>query len=398
MIRRDFIKQTLMASSATMMPHFLKALNTNALTVEDRKLIIVQLSGGNDGLNTCIPYRNDIYYQSRPTLSINATDVLRLTDDLGLHPSLTTLRELYDAGELTLINQVGYPNADRSHFRAMDIWHTASNADEYWQTGWLGRYLDHTCQGCASPLKVIETDETLSLAVKGNQTKALALKDPKRLYRQTQSATIQQLYTASDPTKIAGNDNLQYMYKTLVETVNSTEYIHQTAQTASSGATYPKTDLGRQLRLIGELIGSGIETRVYYASISGFDTHVRQKIQHERLLIQLNEALAVLVKDLKRTQHWEHTLIMVFSEFGRRVSQNASAGTDHGKANNVWMIGGQLKKSGIYNTVPDLTGLAEGDLPHKVDFRSIYATLLRNWLDADDENILNRKYELLDFV
>ena len=393
--RREFIQLSALASAAAFMPGFLKELKSKPFTFEGKRLIIIQLSGGNDGLNAFVPYGDDAYYRFRPGLAIAQHDVLGLDDYQGLAPALTPLRSLYDNGELCLLNSVGYPNPDRSHFRAMDIWHSGSNIDEYWESGWLGRFLDNSCQGCAQPHKVLEIDDTLSLAVKGEKTKALAVRKPEKLYRSTRDPHLLALNQQYEPGQ---GSELNYLYKTLTETISSASYLHEKSSIYTSRSEYPNGKFGKQLKQVAELVISGTETQVYYVSLSGFDTHVRQQPQQERLLRQYSAGIQALVNDLKANSQWNNTLIMTFSEFGRRVSQNASGGTDHGKANNLWLMGGALTRPGIYNAAPDLSKLDDGDLSMDIDFREVYATVLNKWLGADDEKILRRKFRHLDIV
>ena len=388
--RRDFIKASGLASTATLMPAFLSKLDHKNHIGSAKKLIIIQLSGGNDGLNTCIPFRNDNYYRSRPQLGIGKGEVLALNDEMGLNPAMSAFRELYDKGQVSILNSVGYPNPDRSHFRSMDIWHTASNSDEYWDHGWLGRYLDSACSGCASPHKVVEVDDTLSLANKGTRTKGLAMRDPDRLYKATQDPYLQALNNGAG--NISEDNDLDFLYKTMTETIQSAAYLHSKVQKYKSRIKYPATKFGREIKLIAELIGSGVETDVFYLSLTGFDTHVRQRGQHDRLLKQYSEGVSALVRDLKQIGVFRDTLIMTFSEFGRRVEENASGGTDHGKANNLFLIGDRLKRTGVINENPDLSQLDDGDLKYKLDFRNVYADVLKNWLEADDTNILKRSF------
>ena len=392
--RRGFIKKSMLATSgAWLVPQFLKAFeDSHAASSTDQVLIILQLSGGNDGLNTIVPYRNDLYYQSRPTLGITRDKVLRVTDELGFNPALTKLQQLYDQGVLTVINNVGYPNPDRSHFRSMDIWQTASPSNEYLTTGWIGRYLDSSCEGCGAHTAV-EIDDALSLALRGDRVKGMAIKDPAKLYRVTQSLFFKKVSEghAEEPT-------LDYLYKTMAETASNAEYIYNKSSITRSSMEYPASEFGKQLKTISELIQSGIKTKVYYASLSGFDTHVRQSGQQERLLTTYSEAVYALVEDLKSTGNFDRTLIMTFSEFGRRVQENASGGTDHGTANNLFLVGGKLKTKGFYNQTPDLQKLDQGDLIYEIDFRQVYATVLKNWLHTDSSVILNSSFSTLDLV
>ena len=404
------MKQSALTTAGTMLiPHFLKAFELNrlgAVPTSGKTLVIVQLSGGNDGLNTVVPYRNDIYYRERPTLAISRDKVLTINDEIGFNPALEPLKALYDDGLVTVINNVGYPNPDRSHFRSMDIWQTASDANQYLQTGWLGRYLDANCPGAVScqPHKAIEVDDTLSLAMKGGNVNGLAVLDPKKLYNQTRSGLVENLSKIHTDHP---HDNVGYLYKTLAETVSSADYVYDKSKQTGAGAvhatkgTYPTNELGNRLKTVSELIQSGVSTSVYYVSISGFDTHINQPGQQERLLRQYAEAVSAFMSDMRATDRQNDVLLMTFSEFGRRVKQNASNGTDHGTANNVFLIGGGMPAgmtNRVFNEAPNLTNLDEGDLKYTVDFRNIYATLLRNWLKTDDVAILGRKFESLGFV
>lgn len=401
MNRRDFIRQSAFTTAGTMLiPNFLKAYEAQAMGTAGgstgKILVIVQLSGGNDGLNTVVPYRNDIYYRERPTIAIRPEKVLTLNDEIGLHPAMTPLKALYDDGLLTVINNVGYPNPDRSHFRSMDIWQTASDADKYLRTGWVGRYLDAACAGKEQqPFRTIEVDDTLSLALKGDTLNGLAVQDPKKLYNQTRSGLVNKLSQDHDHD---GRESVAYLYKTLAETVSSAEYVFDKTRIQASSVTYPNQELGNRLRTVSQLIQSGVGTSIYYVTVSGFDTHINQPGQQERLLGQYAEAVGAFMADLKAAGRQNDVLLMTFSEFGRRVKQNASNGTDHGTANNVFLIGGGMPSRRVLNEAPNLTNLTDGDLTYTVDFRQIYATLLRDYLGADDVAILGRKFESLKIV
>lgn len=395
--RREFLQVGSLATASVMVPKFLKAFEgKNMVPPGNKVLLILQLSGGNDGLNTVIPYRNDLYYKARPRIGIEKAKVLSLTDEAGLHPALTGLKELYDDGSLGILNNVGYPNPDRSHFRSMDIWHTASDSREYWTTGWLGRYLDAQCKGCDKPTYALELDDTLSLAMKGEEAKAIAMKDPKRLFGTANQRFFKEVMQnhKDEP----GEQPVDYLYKTLAETISSADYIFEKSKFHPSTMEYPKTDLGQSMKTIASLIFSDINTKVYYVSLGSFDTHINQQFQQQNLFTQMNEAVKAFVKDLKANNRFNDVMLMTFSEFGRRVSQNASGGTDHGTANNMFFISGGLKQKGLINTMPDLADLQEGDLKYKVDFKNVYATVLKSWLGADDKAILDRKYDYLNFI
>ncbi|MBD2769748.1 DUF1501 domain-containing protein [Hymenobacter sp. BT664] len=392
--RREFLRTSALASTLLLVPKFLHALDrgpglSNATSA--RRLIVVQLGGGNDGLNTVIPYKNDLYYRARPTLGIKeAEGILALEKDLGLHPALKGLKGLYDQGQLAVLNSVGYPNPDRSHFRSMDIWQSGSSAEQVISTGWLGRYLDADGSGCPHPYHALEVDDTLSLALKGALRKGLAVKNPAKFHQISQNHLLAQVSKETTP---AHHDQVDYLYQTLAETASSADYLYEKSKIYRSTGAYPNTEFGRNLKTTAELINSGVEARVYYLALAGFDTHVRQQEQQQRLLADLGEGLAALADDLQRNNQWANTLVLVFSEFGRRVAQNASRGTDHGTANNVFLLGGALQRKGVLNEAPDLANLDQGDLRHQIDFRSIYAAILRDWLDADDTAILGPGFE-----
>lgn len=388
-----------MGSAGTMLiPNFLKAIETQsrALSQREKILVVIQLSGGNDGLNTIIPYRNDLYYQYRPKLAIEVDKVLKATGELGFHPALTKLNALYDQDYVSILNNVGYPNPDRSHFRSMDIWHTAGNADTYLNSGWIGRYLDSICQSCHTAHRAIEVDDTLSLALKGKSVKGMAIKNPGKLYRAVHNKFFNAIADQNHPDQFLESSQ-HYLYKTLAETVSSAEFIHARSTIVGSRIEYPQNEFSSRLKTVAELIHANINTRVYYISLSGFDTHVNQINKHHRLLSTYAEGVSAFVEDLGEDR-MNDVLIFTFSEFGRRVAENASGGTDHGTANNIFMFSKGLKKKGFLNNVPDLSRLDQGDLVHQLDFRSVYATLLNKWLEVPSEKILNGSFPVLDFI
>lgn len=401
--RRNFLKTGSLATASLFLPKFLKAIEApGALPPKGKTLVVLQLSGGNDGLNTIIPVRNDIYYKERPRLGIKRETALSLTSEAGLHPALSGLKSLYNDGEMAILNSVGYPNPDRSHFRSMDIWHSASPANEYWQTGWLGRYLDAQCAGSApvngSCSSVgLEIDDTLSLVLKGDTVKGLAMQDAKKLYEAARGPYFT-AYSNAHGTAHSDETPVEYLYKTMAETLSSADYLFQQSRKKPSGATYPNNELGKNLKTIASLILADTDTAVYYVSLGSFDTHINQDGQQKRLFTEMNDALAAFAKDMKTNGKWNDVLVATFSEFGRRVSQNASGGTDHGTANNMMFLGGGLKQKGILNALPDLSDLDDGDLKFKTDFRQVYATLLENWLGADSKAVLGEKFEALKFV
>lgn len=396
MDRRKFLKQSSLASSLFFVPSFVKAFEEVAsASLGYKRLVIIQLSGGNDGLNTVIPFRNDLYYKERPTLGIPKNDIIKLNDELGLHSSLTPLKRLYDNGNLTIINNVGYPNPVRSHFRSMDIWQTATDSDTFSQTGWLGRYLDNYGK---QPYSAIEIDDSLSLVLKGENLNGIATQNPSTLYNLSRDPYFKSLNKHQNDAHLSEH-NLGYLYKTMIAAQSSAKYIYETSKMVSAKKEYPNNKFGNQLKTTAQFINSGLQTKVFYSSLGGFDTHVNQLATQKRLLKVYAESMETFVEDLKANGTFKDTLILTFSEFGRRVKQNANVGTDHGTANNVFIIGEQLKKQGVYNNLPDLSNLDDnGDLKFEIDFRTIYATVLNKWLEVNDEKILNKSFKQLNFI
>jgi len=397
--RRKFIQLGSLATATLMVPKFLKAFETTGIAMVppgNKVVVVLQLSGGNDGLNTVIPVRNDIYHKSRPGIGILKDKALMLNDEAALHPELTILKNLYDDGSLGVLNSVGYPNPDRSHFRSMDIWQTGSASTEFITTGWIGRYLDKQCDQCNQPTQAMEIDDILSLALKGANEKGIAFKDPRRLYNASHENYFKQL--AAQHHAEEHERPVDYLYKTMAETLSSADYIFEQSRLHPTIASYPQTELGAAFKTISSLILSDINTKIYYVSLGSFDTHVSQQNRQAHLFKQMNEAVGAFVTDLKNNNRFDDVLLFTFSEFGRRVSQNASGGTDHGTANNVFLVSGSLKQKGLINELPNLTDLEDGDLKYKIDFKQVYATVLNKWLHADDKLILNKQYEYLSFI
>ncbi|MEQ9299761.1 MAG: DUF1501 domain-containing protein [Cyclobacteriaceae bacterium] len=400
--RRKFIQSTGVLGTSVLVPGFLAQL-TNCtpppsarVAREINKLVVIQLSGGNDGLNSVIPYQNDLYYSNRPKIAIQKNKVLVASDDYGFSPQLTSLKRLYDEGLLSVINGIGYPNPDRSHFRAMDIWHTAGDANHHKNTGWIGRYLDAKCVEQFSPHEAVEMSNLLSRVMKGERGNGLALTDPFN-YDKTIPELVNRRWV-NETSGSVDNSNLGFLYKTAQNGYASLDYLKSLSKLYTSSADYPSTVLGNELKSVGQLINAGSTSSVYYVSHTGFDTHANQAGSIRWPLKVFNDGIDSFVKDLKSTGALDSTLILVFSEFGRRVEENASGGTDHGTANCVFLIGNQLNRAGIYNDIPDLSNLENGDLKYSIDFRQVYATILDKWLKVDSEVVLKKKFEHLSFI
>jgi uncharacterized protein (DUF1501 family) len=419
--RREFLgRGVAIAAVAGTVPTFLSrcafALDDRAGSEAPRDakdqpiLVVVQLAGGNDGLNTVVPYADDAYHRARPTLAVAAKDVLRLDDHLGLHPTMTGLKSLYDEGSLAVVQAVGYPNPNRSHFRSMEIWETASDSDRQEHYGWIGRYFDCQCGGAPSPAPGVVDDTTalMGLGLVRRQTLAFAnhssagvtLQRPEQ-YRwmasdpsPAQSALFASL---NQPQPGSGKGEIDFLQRTALNANVSSARIAKLAAGHESKAAYPDSRIAGDLRLVSQMIAGGLPTRVYYVSLGGFDTHAQQENEQPKLLGELSAALAAFDGDLKAQGLRERVLTMTFSEFGRRVAENGSKGTDHGTASVMFLTGGPIK-GGLLGRTPSLTDLDHGDLKFNVDFRSVYATVLAGWLCCDPVKVLGREHPTLPII
>ncbi len=389
MRRREFLKKTgVITAGSLLLPSFLRASSlSGSLTNGMKRLVIVQLSGGNDGINTVVPYGLDEYYKNRTRIGLKEENLLKINHQFGFNPALKGLYKLHQEGMISLINSVGYPNPSRSHFRSMDIWHTASNSEEYKTYGWIGQYLDSYCQNA---YQAIELNGNLSLALKGKAKSGIAFTNPEAFYRAINAPFYQELKTVN-----TSNTELDFMYKVFNDTKNSAKYIYEQHQLVSNTVDYGKGAFGQQLKEIATLIQSDIQTPVFYTALKGFDTHVNQLGSHNRLLKLLDEGLSAFVADLEKDNLMKDTTILVFSEFGRRLKENASRGTDHGAANISFIIDKNLSQQAHqFNTI-DLSDLYRGDPKYKVDFRSIYQELLTHRLNVDAQKVLGKSYQSL---
>ena len=391
MKRRDFLRFSGVVTGSAFLPKFLNASSSLLSTTAagNRNLIVIQLSGGNDSLNMVVPHRNDIYYRERKNIAISKDSVLPLTDEVGLNPVMVGMKELYDSGDLSVINGVGYPEPNRSHFRSMEIWHSASDSDQNLQSGWIGRMLDAMPRGTVQPYSALELDDAMSLVMQGEQRSGLASNDPSKLDEQLSHPFIQRIAEQSTKARTHHHHSeAAYLQKALAETTMSIAYLEEKTDKSKNYVAYPMNKLGNQLRKVAGLINAGSETKVHYLSHGGFDTHANQKGTHNRLLTELSQGLAVLKNDLKQGGKWGDTLVLVFSEFGRRVKQNAGRGTDHGTAGTVFLVGGSIKAKGVAGEIPSLQDLDKGDLKYHTDFRSIYKNIVEDWFHLPSDRII----------
>jgi len=389
MDRREFLSKTgIITAGALLVPSFLKAnMFSPQLNLTKKRLVVIQLSGGNDGLNTVIPYGMDEYYQNRSVLGIAQNDLLKIDDTFGLHSKLKGLHHLQQKGWLSIINSVGYPNPNRSHFRSMDIWQTASDSNQYKQTGWLGNYLDNNC---TNAYEGIEIGGSLSLSMKGKTHSGIALTDPQAFYDTIHSDFFDALQQPN-----SSNNELNFLYKVFNDTKNSAQYIFDQYKLKTNFTDYPSGQFAKQLKQMATLIKSDIQTPVFYTTLGGFDTHVNQKGTQDFLFEQLDGGITSFVNDLEQDDLFKDTTIIIFSEFGRRLKENASRGTDHGAANALFVIDKNLsKKAHTYNQI-NLTDLLNGDPKFKVDFRSVYQEVLQNTLDVNPQPILGQSFNEL---
>jgi uncharacterized protein (DUF1501 family) len=383
MDRRTFLQSTSALSAGFLAPSFLSATTRNLLlNPEERKLVVIHLQGGNDGLNTIIPFVQDQYYNLRPELAIKQSALLKFSDGLGFNPALAKMQELFLQGHLGIFQGVGYPMPDRSHFRSTEIWQTADPLSTNLSDGWIGRWLEHEKQ---LPYAAMEVDEQLSLALRNGSGGGMAISNPARLAKIVKDPLFQKINAQNHGHT---HDLPNYLRMTLHQSLEGASAISSAFQKGKNVATYPNGKLSQRLSKIGKLISGGSATRIYYLHMAGFDTHVGQAAAHSKLLTELSDSLNAFVQDLKAQDKWNSTLVMVFSEFGRRVEENAGKGTDHGTAGPVLLLSGALAKAGVYNDHPSLSDLEEGDLKYTMDFRNIYATILDEWMHSSPSALI----------
>ncbi|MFO0865034.1 MAG: DUF1501 domain-containing protein [Gemmataceae bacterium] len=364
---------------------------------DNHVLVLIQLAGGNDGLNTVVPYGDDAYYRSRPKIAIEASKVLRLNDHLGLHPELIELHRLHRDGRFAVVTNVGYPNPNRSHFRSMDIWETASPADRIWRSGWLGRYFDSACRQVPGSMLGLRIGDQEALSFKGETNRAATFSNPSLLQSRATGrvALAMEEMSRIEETRISALDFIQ---RTGSDTRGISQQIQQAVRDVRSAVDYPPFRLCQSLRLVAQMITAGVPTRIYYVTHGGFDTHANQSLRHSYLLQELSQAIGLFCEDLRAQGQLDRVLGITFSEFGRRIDENRNAGTDHGTANNLFLFGAKVQP-GVHGGNPDLARRDDqGDLIFRTDFRSVYAGVLRDWLNADSARILEGEFPPMALV
>lgn len=387
-----------------------RGLSTQPVTGKDGTILVVlQLAGGNDGLNTLVPFADDAYHTARPRLAKKEKELITLNDHVGLNGSMPFLGSMFKEGNLGVVQGVGYPNPNRSHFVSTSVWETADPANRS-STGWIGRYFDNACAG-ADPTVGISLNKTQPESFGALKNPGVCLSSPE-LYRWIhgggEKAQAEEFFASLNspeeeegpvdgasidmpaggkPGGIQGESNLAFLERVAMDARVSSAKILELAARHRTRVTYEGTPISRSLNMVSRLIAGGMPTRVYYVSHGGFDTHNQQVNSHDRLLGQLDRALKSFFADLKQQGNAERVVLMTFSEFGRRVSENASAGTDHGRASCLFVVGEGVK-GGLYGQYPSLTDLDQGDLKHTVDFRGVYASVLEGWMKTSAKPVL----------
>ena len=378
MNRRNFLTLTgTFTGGSLLLPSFLNtfAMQKNLVVVE-QCIVFLQLNGGNDGLNTFIPFQDELYYKMRPNIAISKTDVISGNSGMAFNPALKDFATMQQAGHLSVIQNVGYENPVRSHFRSQEIWQTAPTNQEYLNQGWLGRYLDNNFPD-NNPIGGINIDSVDNLALQGQEPNFITVKDPSRF----SSKNID-----DDNVKLSNNPQLDFVRK-VANSIDSSSIEIQNAlkKSGAQNVNYPKTGLAKNLEWISKLIKGNLNSKVYYTSLGSFDTHDNQLVTHKNKLSELNDAVFSFYQDLKNDNQLQNVTIVIFSEFGRRVKDNGK-GTDHGTAAPMFVIGGN-NTGKVIGKNPDLSILDNGDLKYEIDFRSVYNSLLKNKMNFDGSKI-----------
>ena len=400
--RRAFLKTSSMIALGSTVPAFLSKTAAQTATADrpgarDTILVIVQLTGGNDGLNTVIPYADPAYAQLRPTLGQSRDQVRRINDQIGLHPSMTAMADLLQDQSLCVVQGVGYPNPSQSHFRSMDIWQAASTERDLTE-GWIGKALRHV--PAASSYHLAGNNEAAPLALTGSPVRVpsitsladfqLRLETSGGADRRAQQQVIEAGAAPATAQPAAGL--LDFVRRTAVNTYASSQRLRELDRAYVPRVAYPNSALANHLRLAAQLIDGGLGARLFYVTLDGFDTHAGQAGPHANLLREVSDAISAFYRDLSQRGHRDRLMIMTFSEFGRRARENGSRGTDHGSGAPMFLVGGRVKP-GLIGAHPSLTNLEDGNLRHHTDFRQVYAAVLDSWLGIPSRQVLGQEFE-----
>ena len=397
--RREFLKTTLGTSAVVSLgatvPGFLRQAAAAGTDDKETVLVVVQLSGGNDGLNTVIPFSDSAYRSNRPTLAISENNVLKIDDAIGLHPSARGLADLLEDNNLAIVQGVGYDNPNRSHFESMDIWHTCQRKSDTRTTGWLGRFLDASRannSGVSTALHLGDEKQPFALTAEDVRVPSINSLAGFRLHDggdKDVRSTISKLASSarSDSDSILG-----FLQSTTTVALEASKRVEEASRDYKTPVDYPTSGVATKLKTVAQLIDAGLGTRIYYVTLDGFDTHSQQPAAHAALLNQLGGAVSAFHKDIAHHGHADRVALLAFSEFGRRVKENASEGTDHGAAAPTFLVGNKTR-AGLIGEHPSLTDLSDGDLKFHTDFRQVYACVLETWLGWPSEPVLGGRYQ-----
>lgn len=384
MERRDFIK----FSGLSFLSLYSKDFFINKAFSEEKKnnyLILIELKGGNDGLNTVIPYSNETYYKLRPEISIPRDNLIKISENLALNPSMQELYKIWEKKELAIITGVGYPNPNRSHFRSIEIWETASDSNKILNDGWISRVFQ----------KIKDKNKIDGLILGGKDFGALSGKNMKNLIIENTDQFMKQAGKIKKISQKTSNKSLAHILKVENEVYSSYEILDEYLEYVPEVKTvFPKTNIGNQALTAFKMISAKLPVSIIKLELGSFDTHINQRGNQDRLLKELSDAIEILKKSLVELNMWNNTTIMTYSEFGRRVAQNGSRGTDHGTASVHFVLGGKIK-GGIYGTYPSLDDLIQGDLKYNIDYRSIYSSISKNLWNVSPDFLV--KYPTIDF-
>jgi uncharacterized protein (DUF1501 family) len=403
--RRSFLKTSSLVALGSTVPGFVSRTAAQAAVASqagarDTILVVVQLTGGNDGLNTAIPFRDENYRRLRPTLAQPEAQVRRLNDSVALHPSMTGLADLLQDNSLCVVQGVGYPNPTQSHFRSMDIWQAANTAERL-SEGWIGRAL-RGIPGATS-FHLSRANEPAPLALTGAPVRVPSITSLADFQLQVAAANNadgrrQRSLIEQSALPAPGQPGLlDFVRRTAVNTYDSSRRLQEIGRNYQPRVPYPNTALANHLRLAAQLIDGGIGARLFYVSIDGFDTHASQAQAHANLLREVSDGMSAFYRDMSARGHRDRILMMTFSEFGRRVRENGSQGTDHGAAAPMLLVGGRVR-AGVVGAHPSLTDLQAGNLRFHTDFRQVYAAILDRWLGVPSRQVLEQEFAPADIL
>jgi uncharacterized protein (DUF1501 family) len=403
--RRDFLKTTVGAmAAAPLMPHILlnSALaSRTAASTDTPILVVIQLQGGNDGLNTIVPYASDLYFKDRPTIGVPAKSVLPIDNTVGFNPNLKNLKTLYDQGKVAILQGVGYPNPTRSHFQGTSIWETADPTLQQ-TTGWLGRYLDAEFGGADNPLQAVALGPMMPQTLFTQQAPVTSIENINTYRFLVERANARPILSAYQA-MVGANESADSTHLNLIRAAGrdaeqGVADLQQVSTKYTPTVKYPTNPLATELQLVAQMISANLGTRIFHVTVGGFDDHVAEVMTHARLLQYFGDSVAAFYQDMTNQGKADQVLIMTFSEFGRRVKENAGRGTDHGTAAPLFVVGGKVK-GGLYGQDPILSTLDDnGDLIFNIDFRAVYGTVIDGWLGGNSSRVLGGSFERLPFI